>query len=675
MARIKLSAHLARKGLHQKSDSKLYKRFKGYFEELIDRGGHHFTSKNLRDWYVPNEKHADAVVDLLNDSGERHIFLTGVRGIGKSTLMRWLLTPSSNPHILRAKVDGNAPNADETTLQLSGTSLVIPMDLGGKSFAHGMVERHISTQLSAANSLLKRTFMVEVTRQILGEFILGHNERLLNYYIDNPADIDDFTTEQKVRLLGEKWPYAYAAEELKYCLAQIPEIDRVVFYFDNIEPQPLEMQKEFIKGAISFFQCFRNTEQTTGPTPKLNLIFSLRPATLATLREESELDTFIVPADAVYISAPPDLVAIFQRRFEAAISLLGEGIVKLGHDSESTSKVKNKEDWHRAYDAFTHILAKFNSESANSLIRLCNMDLRLGARKIAQVLQASHWMEYDGTIDTSDPGAFKIEESGYRVTQANFLRALILGHFEVFRPDPNNPDTVAFNLFANEQDGADDLMVAYITKLFVRKAVDDPERRGVIKLSGRDIHRYMHKLYEEGVFEEYGPLVLQAMIKWGLLRIEGKKSGLPIDQENFRDFEYIGQSRLYELFSLLEKSSVYLEMCRDDTFLEKEVLGPISNATAFLPREELLPAVINLARFFLLREQQLIYCFERQARGNKAFLHQHFGDALLARRLLAGIRSSYTNYFGHNMDRSGSHTEAFSRLAREVDEAQRHYEA
>lgn len=684
MARSKLSSVLARSGFRQKPESRLYLRFKPYFEHLIDRGRRHFSTTTLSEWYVPNHGYAERICELLSDSGERHIFLTGVRGVGKSTLMSWILTPNPNPHIQDLPKSDKSEDSDiGAAPSIAGGSLIIPMDVGGKFFAAGPVERDISAQLSTANSLLSSLLDRPVTRTELGEFIEGHNQRLLNSVV-NQAERNDIKLERKVLLLGEQRPYAYAAEELKYYLSKITKLKRVIFFIDNIEPHSVEVQTEIIKAGIAFYQCFRNTEQSGDPRPNLNMIFSLRPATFAKLRADSQIDTFATAADEVYIKSPPDIVSIFQRRFDSIVNHLGVGLAAdAGGDPESAKKVKELEEWHKAYDAFRNILSKFGKDTTSTLIKLCNLDLRLGAVKVAEVLEASHWMEVDGAFAAAEPGAFKIEESGYRFTQAAFLRALILGRRDVFRPEDRGGTQIAKNLFSNSQDGGDDLMIAYLAKMFVRKARDDEERGGVVRLKGSEIERYLLRLYGADGCKEYLPAALHQMEIGGLIRVEGSSPGKRIEDHNFRDFDYIGQSRMYELFSLLEKSSVYLEMCRDDTFLEKSLLGGATNSTAFLGRDELLPAVVALTRFIFSEEQKLLDHFLKHAGGRKAFLYEHFGDTLLAKRVLAGVLASNMHYFGYDqvLDReAGTETRtdrmrrSLAKLVEDIESAQAAYE-
>jgi hypothetical protein len=688
MSRLRLSDLLSRSGFRQRDDSKLYRRFKPYFEHLIDRGNQHFSTQNLADWYVPNARHAEKLVEILNDESGRHVFLTGVRGIGKSTLMRWILTPSSNPHLLREETSIASANA-----KLTGVSLVIPFDLGGRlSTSISSLEKDMSGQLLAANSLLQRGLATangdrsedyKIDRKELGEFIRNHNERLLYSVLPDPSKRYEVDLIEQISLLAANRPYAYCAEELKYLIDKSPNITRVILFIDNIEPLSLELQKAIIKAGISFYNCFRNADPSRQERVKLSLVFSLRPATFELLRRDPELDTFATLADAVYISNPPDIVAIFQKRFECVVQQLGAGL------RTSMERVKDIDEWKRAYDVLNRIQTRVHAASASTLVKLCNLDLRLGAKKLAQVLEASHWMEQSAGVEDQDPGAFKIDDDNYRVTEAGFLRALVLGKFDTFRPpSPGMSDEVACNLFANAQDGRNDLMIAYIAKFFVREAVErkrhsDDGQMVVVRILGEDIYRSMQRLYGHEVFQELGPSALSSMITWGLIRIEGGTPGQRVDVNSYRSLDYIGQSRMYELFALLERSSVYLEMCRDDTHLERVVLAPrettgthyLNNSTAFLSREDSIHAVIAFAKFIHRSEQELIARCLKEESGRASSVRQEFGHTLLSKRVLTGILGSHQHYFRFAARASESLGLDLERLTAEINADQAKYES
>ena len=378
----------------------LYTAFRPYFEYLLHPEHIGETNSDFKLAYVP-VPHAEEGLRLFIDAPQSSIAaFIGPRGIGKSTVLRYIFGLGSSPSLF-----------DENTI-------LIPFYLDTISTKFADPDQVILSQILASVTLIKKHRTVTITDDRLAEFIRAHKAQLLEA-LDLKRDATD---HERVAHLKSRNPYAWVAEELKYCVANAG-LNRIILLVDDIESAPFLDQKALVQGALKFRDCLKNTGGRRS-TYRADFIFTCRASTYEMLQRDSEINGFNIRRN-IRFEKPVDLNDIIRNRFELAISALGSGqIGELRTERWAADRGK----WQEAFDVLMERLKTTTERHGQIVTELCNYNIREAMTEINYVLMNSRWYERSGPHE----GAFDIHDQNYRMTDAGFFRSLILKDREYF---------------------------------------------------------------------------------------------------------------------------------------------------------------------------------------------------------------------------------------------------
>lgn len=589
----------------------LYHQFQPYFNFLLDPEHNASAREAFRFTYIPNPKVESELTRFIESPRNQILAFTGPKGSGKSTTIRYLFGETSTPTLL-STCKPDVPYSDQT--------LIVPFFLDSYQIVddHHDVVKVITPQILAAASYVKKEFKISVLADDLYAFIETHKPSLLHSHeIEATA-----STDQVISFLRKESPYAYAAENLKFCLAK-SGITRVIILIDDIESAPYEVQRRFVKGMLNFRDCMHNTGQRAS-LYRVEFLFSCRPITFKLFKKDSNIDGFPV-SRSVRISEPASVDAIVRKRFEFAIDQLGEG--KTGNP-ERLGLAKDQEKWRGSMKAFDSHVSQYVERYGNVVTKICNDNLREALTSAQTVLEHSTWYEAP-----TESGAFDVREHEYRLTEAGFFRALVLRENDVYH---RKNDPIFANLLLNFEDASADLMLAYLTKHFVIVERSRP----MSPVPRQNLKDKLEICFRESVVEDYFEEVMSYAEENNLIY-----SDVVTNKTEVIDV-VLPLQKLFAQWKMLRKTSVVLEFSRDDCWLSHN--GDASSQKARMATSQLrgvdkFATTLDLIDEMLVADRNIHQQVRR--RGLEDNFTSSFGRRSVSRVLLDGVAASARRYF------------------------------
>ena len=518
-------------------EGRLDKRFFPYFDYLLDSEHTPEEHSEFYDVYVPNPKFEDKFRRLISSPRSNITPITGARGIGKSTSIRYFFGASTQPKLISLSRIFDRSNGGNRDI-----CVVIPFYLDTHNITEENVERILTAQIQSAAELVAREKDINLSDSEVFDFVHTHKSQLVTY----PELPLEASVSDRMRQFRGKNIYGYVTELLKFTL-HMSDVNRVILVVDDIESSPYEVQKALVKGVFKLRDCLRNVgalKRSYIP----DYIFTCRPATFTMLKADPEIDGFSI-GYAIELKEPAPLGEIVKKRFDYAIKVIGEG--KKFANMEGLSDVENLESWRDAYSALNMIIKRLSHLGSSFIVDICNHDIRRALTDFQEILRNSRWYE----AFSHSAGAFTVQEMDFQFSSSGVIRAMVLRDHDFFSEELESSIP---NLFFNREPHDADLMLIHVVKFFFEKT----RSHRVVAIKKPMIKAALKSCYPPDFVNENFDDILNYARNEEILR-----------EERVRDLRrtetyVIPLPKAFRLWQLCGKSSVFLEFFRDNTFLE-----------------------------------------------------------------------------------------------------------
>ncbi|OED38159.1 hypothetical protein AB833_21000 [Chromatiales bacterium (ex Bugula neritina AB1)] len=590
----------------------MYKRLAPYFDFLSQPHNPNREHQLGELFYAQNaeiENELKTAFDGLTDS---IVSFTGPIGIGKSTQIHKRFGGQQNPHIVPAE-----------------SSVIIPLYLNGVGInTDENCRRFIYNKLRRTCKIILRNIKdFEYNPKDFHQFVESHRADLLEDYESIELDLDEKTTMENFL---KNRPYAYYAEFLKYCIKVHNEknpharISKVIMVVDDIESKKYEHQKIFLLRLSGFFVCFMNFGITFEHRGfNLHTLISCRPLTHSIISKDQQRNAYSFNKHIQFLRPVP-IANIFNARLRDTIQLLGEGRLSASDNTIAA----DIESWREAKKIILTIVEKLDNRHGNMLVALKNYNMRDVMICITDILRNSKWFERERIEST--PGAFKVREESYNTTEAAIIRAIALKNSDIF----DGESRCIVNLFENSKSNkSKDLLIIYIIKYFL--VYRSHHRDTCLPQDKATLQADMSSIFIGFNFSDMFDECIHFMGANGLIEQESINS----EDERERTQEISILPRAITLWNLLARTSVYLELCRDATYISTEQIQTYGKiATVKLRLDNLFHALLDFHQSILEVEQSWI---ELSIEKDTAFTYiRYFGDTLISTKILDGIEKS-----------------------------------
>lgn len=569
---------------------------------------------------------------------DRCVFLTGVTGAGKSSLLCYLF-----------QIERERVHIDDSTLYIPFT------------FDHRMLERQtildyfIAIIKNAYELVLERVKKesLEESRKGLYEYIKSILSEALNY-----SDGDE---AERLQALEEKAPLEYHMLRLKYLLSVYKKINNVVLIVDDIEALGYEMELVPIDFSMILWCCLKNQPKNKPRMWSSGLIISCRHYVYRMLRTRQLDHKYIVKSyitsqtlesyplnNEVNISTPVSLIDIVNKR----VSIL-----------------KNKYDknrWEEARKIVEYILTKIDKDFGDFIVAICIGNLRSALSLLKELIYNKRWIQRDWKAFDGEPGAFSIEHVGqFNLSPPCILRAICLGEGNVYDSTMSDVPNIMYNT-ANE---SSDLITLIVLRAFMkldgnsnydwRNTVERDEIENELKsiISDSEIHKQIDRSVKH--------LIKSRLLLRG--QTQAQDDGIDLNDDLIDDIKIVYASRAaYLLWQQLKRSSVLYELYTDDIFIDYETI-PLSARRSFLVFDQnTYERCLSHLRMMIKVEGNLR--IDAKNAGNLGRLNDLIGSDFITRQLLDGLTESQRKYYRND-------SETYIKILRELNNAITEYRA
>lgn len=535
----------------------IYSYYKKQFEKILSLNDARQGTLKEKQFYIHDiqlEKELEAIFD---DSTDTISFLIGYAGIGKSTSLRQFFQfRSSEPVLQQEKTVLVFPVTFNSVLNESN----IRSSFNDKKYLEAAykIKDELAFSIEALCSFLEDNFP-GLREQFYSDEGIAKFYKYIKY--TNSKSLEFLSFNEKRRLSGLQLMeksleclyhndhFVYSATKLKYYLSRnVCRCKKMIVILDDIEPLPYEVQLQLVLQYAKYYECMRNTcEKMEQKTYIINMLISLRPHTYRILREYHGLKAFVVNRE-IYKKNMVSLGELFQRKIEY-----------YKEESQNSDEMA----WEKVDKVLKKLNSKYESKFAEMIknISLCNTRDACDIYKL--ILRDRNWISHNtgGARETNGFGC------AYVFNNVTVLRAIACGQSYIY----NGKESKWIpNILYNTADKSFSYLNMCVIFLCLEK-YGDSLRCGIDSLKYDEIISAFSKS-----FPEYFNLIddLHTSIKYLFEKKILRKSINDTDRIETLDCPesltknsilYLS-SRGKEIWKMLGSDSVYLELCREDSF-------------------------------------------------------------------------------------------------------------
>lgn len=500
---------------------------------------------NLDSIYVSMPKYEAPLNPLKKRIGsDRCVFLTGLTGCGKSSLLNHVFNIKKKVHI-------------------SNKSLYIPF-----SFDHAFAARskneimqyYINTIKSACEVVLNE--LVKTGTKPSSSDLFEYIKKIRFDDLQYGDGVDNKTEEERLDLLLKNDPIEYYALRLKHYLFLFNHIDHVAVIVDDIESVGYETELVPIDIGLTFWSCLKRQPNLNPKTWSSCVVISCRHYIYRMIQKRAIDSKYTIKSginsqtlesypidDEINISEPVKLVEIIRKRVDAL------------------SNLRDSKRWNETWTVVKRILVETDSTFGDFITALSINNIRKALTVLKKIVLNKRWIERDWRIVEETPGAFRIDSvDQYNLSPPCLLRAMALGEGNVY-----SDSSIIPNILKNTIDKNSDLVTLIVLRSFMLQRAE----QAIDWRVSLDRFWIIDKLKEVLVQEELHPYIEDAvefLIKNRLLlrsKVQAQDDGMDINEDNISTIEkvYVARSA-YALWNQLGRSSVLLELLTDDIFID-----------------------------------------------------------------------------------------------------------
>lgn len=550
---------------------------------------------------------------------DRCLFLTGLTGCGKSSLLNYTFHTEKNIHI-------------------ENRSLYITF-----SFDHAIAARDKENIETYFKNQIKNA-CDEIKTKIDKSNLYTSNCDLYKYIkkirpdaLQHDKGIERGDINERLEELRKQEPLEYYALTLKYYLTVLKDINHVVLIVDDIESVGYQMELVPIDIGLSLWSCLKNQPKDAPKVWSSCIVISCRHYVYRMILNHAVEEKYIIQSridsqtlesypinDEVNISKPVKLSNIIEKRVQAL------------------SQLNDNKRWNDAWEVVEYILIKTDDKFGDFITAICINNLRKALAVLKEVVFNKKWIQRNWFEKEKTRGAFNIKYVGqYNISPPCLLRAISLGEGNTY-----DENSIIPNILMNTYDANSDLITLIVLKAFMNqsseKAID-----WRTSLNRYKITENLKIIIQKDEIHQYIDLAVEHLIKKRLfLRSKNcvQDDGIDITEGNIASIEKIYVSRAaFALWNQLGRSSILLELFTDDIYIEykSELIERLSFPFLFDART--FEICIGFVSEMIEVEKNL-----RIDAKNKGFLQKMnsmIGSEFVTKQLLNGLISSRNAYY------------------------------
>ncbi len=544
-------------------------------------------------------------------------FCVGYTGIGKTTSLRHCfdLGVSNEAHINTLRKEVIFP----TFLDGYQISDMEKFDLSARIAA-------VCTKLEEENPNLRNVLKTDEGKKDFYTFIRNHTAFALeNIDPIYAMDIDENQLIiEKLKGAYKESPFEFQANRLKYYIKMnYDKYQRLVIVLDDIESLPENCQRETISKYLKLYSCMKNTDYPESHKYSVNLLISVRPHTYRILNTSRHIETYPISEPAVLKKKSVDLDTIFERRFNY-------------YTEHSTRVIGNIDTWKICYNELMKMNRIFEGKYKDMIKNLCFMNIREALAQYSKVFANRFWVQKNKNKDD----VFTITAPEYSFNNINVIRALACNEDPIFC---GTEETIIPNIFYTSEEEDLSIYCLLIMKYFFKKRGIESYGLNAEKLG--DIIEEWKNIFGENIVSKFIK-ALQFLFERKILRksIKDFDDIKTLDtKESLNDNSRLYISpRGYEMFEMIGRDSVLLEMLRESAWrdYENRKYSQLSSSELMKQskQDEIFKDLLEYIDYLCEMEDDIlsiVKVYEKRENYKKAF-----GQTSISLELLKGVKNS-----------------------------------
>ena len=526
-------------------ENDIYRKFSKQFDNLFNSEEIAKDKEEFENIYVSDNDFEEQIKRFRNSETNMAKFCVGYTGIGKSTSIRYCF---------------GLGVSNEASFDLQKKEVVFPTFLDGyqvediKRFDLAGRIAAVCTGLEEKHPELRKLLQSVDGKREFYDFIRRHTAFALEN--NNPVEEMKMSQEELVenRLDGayKMNPYEYQANRLKFYIKKnYDKYERLIIILDDMESLPEDYQRETIGKYLKFYKCMQNTDYPENHNYYINLIISVRPHTYRILNNNRRIEAFTISEPPILKNRAVDLEEIFKKRFD--------------YYTENNSRIiGNVETWKKCYDELMGMNRAFGGEYKEMIRNLCFMNVRESLASYSRVFANRFWIQKNKFKEDS----FSVSSSEYCFNNINVIRALACNEEAYYWGDNN---CIIPNIFQTSETEDLSIFCLLVIRYFKRKHGN--EVYGLNASCLKDVKNEWENIIGASIVSKFykalGFLFEQKILRKSIIDIDDMKT---IDTiESLKDDSRLYLSpRGYELYNMLNRDSVLLEMLRENVWRDYE---------------------------------------------------------------------------------------------------------
>ena len=559
---------------------------------------------------------------------DRCVFLTGVTGCGKTSVLRHTF------HI-------------EKSVHINGASLYIPV-----SFDHALYARtpentkdYFTNIIKVACEILERE--IHKTQKTVNDDgfidfirIVRHDDLQFNDAADSNACL------AALDMLKRKNRIEYYCLRLKYYLTELPEINHVVLIVDDIEAVGYKNELTPIDIGLSIWTCLKrppeDEELKIQKTWSTSVIISCRHYVYRMINSRLIERKYVLDSgiDSQTIESYPIDDEINIPESVRLVSIIEERVQKLRF-------ARKDKRWDDAWAVVSYILNQVDEGFGDFIVALSINNIRKALSVLKSVVLNKRWIQRSWAKEGGVPGAFSINcISEYNLSPPCLLRAIGLKEGNVY----SHEDSIIPNIISNAIDECSDFILLLTIKAFInqtnsslinwRTSLDCNRTANKIKRLLREVE--CHAYVDEAIQH----LILSRL----LLRSQNQAQddGIDINKDNVREIRNVYVSKAaFAMWSQLGQSSVLLELFTDDVYIDMNLQKTTKHSNSLIDNKTFERCINYLTE---LIECERTLRFEAKNDGKSREMNILIGNEFITNHLLSGMILSRRSYYKNSTD-------------------------
>ncbi len=609
--------------------------------------------------YVPLTDEEDEIMSYFQTHKSHFIFVTGLKGIGKSTFLHSIKRKiEKSPCYEIIKIDLNArekpfPTNNEIVTNVEEVENIIEKFLANYYF--DLVADYFNIKQSSDN---KHKFYCD-----LFNFMEKHNGHAFiadTTFIDNDEEKIAYIKNLRkssngytlaltaLKLLIYEMQQKFICENVSTCELSLNCMKnnrtKLLIILDNCDLKHIEYNKMFVKKLLHTIECVNNSDVQVG---NIMIMMACRTNIYNIIKSNSsknEVGAYTVKH--IHIIKPCSLAVLLDKRYQRYIKeehLSSIEDINFVKDNKTVTIEKRNS----SIIKFTKYLSSDGQDEV--LLSLCNNDLSIALDEVLKIFKNKYFIKVQDLIPAVIESSSKYDQFvGLRLSK--ILNALAYGNpiseEKMFYPAT---ETILSNIFFWDPIYSESflLQIRIIQFLLNLRVSEEIEKYGVdiLRIVNMNNKYFINQKLYSGQEMEIRDSVLYCLnYMWAKELIHTNTMNKP---ESVYDRIFL-MPKAEALYNLLSENSLLIEFFVDDTFVKKDAFDNYTFMRgSILNIEDRFIKLMKFVNFIIAAEEnQIKAVVENNALKN---FFNVFGNKLLSEHIFEGITKSYKSFYERHL--------------------------